>query len=212
MQLSIRGQTCHLLAERAVFWEEQKMLILADLHLGKQAVFQKAGIPIPQTMMDDDLTELGKLIERWQPKSCIIVGDLIHAKGGLSATVREQFSQWLQSINCDVHVVLGNHDRALLKESPSEWKITLHRDTLMVKPFLFTHIPQRHPEYFVWAGHLHPTIALANEYDRVVLRCFQVFNDLAIVPAFASFVGGALVQQSNDCKVYAIAEGTVIEV
>ena len=74
MKLFIREQTCHLLSEKAVYWEEQKTLILADLHIGKGTVFRKAGIPIPQGIMDDDLTNLTRLIHRFKAKKCMIVG------------------------------------------------------------------------------------------------------------------------------------------
>jgi metallophosphoesterase superfamily enzyme len=45
MKLTIRDQTCHLLADRAVYWEEKKMLIIADVHIGKAQFFERQVFP-----------------------------------------------------------------------------------------------------------------------------------------------------------------------
>lgn len=212
MKLTIRNQTCHLLPEKAVFWEEKKALIVADIHIGKDTVFRKAGIPIPQGIMDDDLMNIVNLIDRWQVKKCIIVGDLIHAQKGLSEDVRKTFSEWLHKLPCEVHLIIGNHDTALLKHLPSEWSLNIHKDGLIWEPFYFSHYPKHHEQWFVWSGHVHPKVEIKNAYDRLVLRCFQIFPDIALMPAFGFFVGGALIKKSEDCKIYAIADHAVIEI
>lgn len=210
MKITLRNQTCHLLAEKAVFWQEEKTLILADIHIGKGTVFRKAGIPIPKGIMDDDLLKISKLIKTYDVKKCIIVGDLIHAKSGLSEDVKLTFSNWLKSMNIEVHLVLGNHDRHLINNLPTEWSLHTHLEGLLIEPFYFSHFPMTHEKWFVFAGHLHPKIELSNKYDSVVLRCFQVFENLMILPAFGFFVGGTMVKNSKVCKIYAIADDTVI--
>ncbi len=212
MKLTIRNQACHLLSEKAVYWEERKTLIIADIHIGKGTVFRKAGIPIPQGIMDDDLMNLTRLLHHFKAEKCIIVGDLIHAKSGISEDVKKKFSEWLHSMECEFHLVLGNHDYALLKSSPEEWPLNIHKKELLIEPFYFSHVPMHHEEWFVWSGHLHPKVEIKNRYDRVVLRCFQIFSNLAIIPAFGFFVGGTMVRKSKDCKIYAIADDTVIEI
>lgn len=212
MKLSIRNQICHLLPEKAVFWEEQKAVILADVHIGKGTVFRKAGIPIPQGIMEDDLKQLSELLNRFKAEKCIIVGDLIHAKSGISEDVKKRFSEWLLKMPCPVHLVLGNHDYALLENLPAEWQLQIHKYSLLLEPFYFSHAPMHHEEWFVWAGHLHPKVEIKSTYDRLVLRCFQIFSDLAIIPAFGFFVGGSFVRKNKNCKIYAIADESIIEI
>jgi len=36
-----------LLADRALHWPKRKTLVLADVHLGKDATFRAAGLPVP---------------------------------------------------------------------------------------------------------------------------------------------------------------------
>jgi DNA ligase-associated metallophosphoesterase len=212
MIVTIRAQTCHLLAQKAVFWEEKKTLILADIHIGKGTVFRKAGIPIPEGIMDDDLNNITTLINHFQAEKCIIVGDLIHAKSGLSEDVKLKVSLWLQSLRCEVHLILGNHDKHLIKNLPQEWSLHTHLEGLLIEPFYFSHFPIPHEKWFVWSGHLHPKVELSNKYDRLVLRCFQIFDNLGILPGFGFFVGGTIVKKSKNCKIYAIADEVVIKV
>lgn len=212
MKLTIRNQTCYLLPQKAVYWEEKKTIILADVHIGKGTVFRKSGIPIPHGIMDDDLANIRQLICYFEAEKCIIVGDLIHAQSGLSSDVKKKFSEWLKGINCEVHLILGNHDGVLLKDLPHEWPLYVHQEGLLIESFYFSHIPKRHPQCFVWSGHLHPKVVISDKYDRLVLRCFQIFADLAIIPAFGFFVGGSIVKKSAECKIYAIVDDEIIEI
>ena len=72
----IFGQTFLLSAQRTIFWEEEKTLILSDLHLGKSGHFRKSGIAIPQNLYKEDLFRLLNEIQFFRPKQLIIVGDL----------------------------------------------------------------------------------------------------------------------------------------
>jgi len=212
MKLTIRNQTCHLLAEKAIYWEEQKTVIIADIHIGKGTIFRKAGIPIPQGIMDDDLLNITKLLQSYNAEKCIIVGDLIHGESGISEDVKKKFSEWLQKIHCEIHLVIGNHDRFLIRNLPPEWPLYIHKVGLLIEPFYFSHHPIHHEQWFVWSGHLHPKVEITNGYDRLVLRCFQVFKEMAIIPAFGFFVGGTLVKKNVNCEIYAIADQSVIEI
>lgn len=211
MKVVIKNQTCHLLAAHAVFWEERKTLIIADIHIGKAAVFRKHGIPIPEGNMADDLYNIARLIKELQVEVCIIVGDLIHAKSGLTTEIRSVFANWLQEIKCEVHLVMGNHDRGLAKALPNDWRLYLHQEFLLMEPFYFSHYPMKHPNWFVWSGHIHPKIEVKNGHDKLILRCFQIFPNLGILPAFSSFVGGSFVKKDPKCQIYAIAGSTLLQ-
>lgn len=209
-KLIIRDQIIKLLPERGVLWEEEKTLIIADIHLGKVALFQKEGIAIPEGSMEEDLLAIGSMIKQTQAKKCIIVGDLIHAKKGLSSEVVRQFSEWQKKTDCEIHLVVGNHDYSLLKKIPEEWSLHLHKESWAWGPFLFSHFPLQHPELFVWAGHIHPKVEIKSRGDRLILRCFQIYKNLGVLPALGSFVGGAFVKKSDDCEIYVIADDEVL--
>ncbi len=72
-------QTLWLSPERCIFWEDEKALILSDLHLGKTGHFRKSGIGVPQSIFKEDLQRLFSLIQFFKPVQLLIVGDLFHS-------------------------------------------------------------------------------------------------------------------------------------
>ena len=57
-----------LLAQRAVFWRERQMLLIADPHFGKAASFRSHGIAIPRGTTCYDLQRLADLIRLHRPR------------------------------------------------------------------------------------------------------------------------------------------------
>src|ERR1700712_5351736 len=68
-----------LLPQKAIYWQQEKALIAADVHLGKVGHFRKAGISIPRDMEQDDLAMLSDLIAEHRPEKIIFLGDLFHS-------------------------------------------------------------------------------------------------------------------------------------
>lgn len=211
MKIRIQNQTFELLPEKAALWIEKKILIVADLHLGKVTTFQKAGIPIPEGSMDEDLLKLKDLIHRYEIMECIIVGDLIHSKTGLSALVREKIHHFLKTLACKVHLVFGNHDRPLLKSLPEEWNLQVYLEEFRIDNFCFRHHPVEDPHYFVWCGHLHPQFWLTSGADALRLPCFYLKKHLMILPAFGFFTGGMNMKKTQENEIYLVADKTVIK-
>ena len=46
-EISLAGEAVRLLPERAIYWERERALVVADLHWGKAATFRAAGVPLP---------------------------------------------------------------------------------------------------------------------------------------------------------------------
>jgi len=51
----INGNHFLLFTENYIYWEEEKAIILTDLHLGKSGHFRKNGIAVPQPVFKDDM-------------------------------------------------------------------------------------------------------------------------------------------------------------
>ena len=54
----VSGEHFILSNERTLFWESERTLIIADLHVGKTGHFRKAGIGVPAGVYKDDLHRL----------------------------------------------------------------------------------------------------------------------------------------------------------
>ncbi len=210
MQLELQNHHFELLPERAIFWQEEKALILSDIHIGKGMHFRKAGIPIPKELFDDDLQKLATLIERFSPVMLIVVGDMFHSHHNNEVVM---FDLWrVQYPHLPIHLVKGNHD-ILSAQKFKELEITVHRETFVLRGFNFSHEPCHDDGQFCFSGHIHPGIRLSGLGRQVIkLPCFHFTPNTCTLPAFSKFTGLALIEPQKEDKVFAIYDNKVEEI
>ncbi|MBA2329567.1 MAG: ligase-associated DNA damage response endonuclease PdeM [Flavisolibacter sp.] len=207
----IHHQHFWLSAERAVFWQEQQTLILSDLHLGKSGHFRKAGIPVPQQVMKENMQRLLNLIQYFKPNKIIAVGDLFHSAENLEL---ELFKKWRYDFeHIDFFLVKGNHD-ILKRKWYEEAEINLIDDRLIIDLFSFTHDQcDASEDLYSFCGHLHPGIVI-NGIGKQSLRfpCFYFTPTYCILPAFGKFTGLANIRHSKEDSVYAVVDKALIPI
>jgi uncharacterized protein len=209
---NILGNTFLLSTSKTIFWEEEKTLILSDLHLGKSGHFRKAGIAIPQNMLQEDLFSLLACIQFFKPNKIIIVGDLFHSTMNKE---HELFLKWRKDINnIAIHLVKGNHD--ILEGGWYEKaNMQLHDNNLTIGRFIFTHDvndEKNIEDKYCFSGHIHPSIILSGvAKQQVKLPCFYFTENYAVLPAFGKFTGTFSIQPSKKDTVFAIVKNNVIK-
>ncbi len=62
------NQQFWLTTDRTMYWEEEKALIVSDLHFGKTGHFRKSGIAVPASVYKEDLQRLIVQIQYFQPE------------------------------------------------------------------------------------------------------------------------------------------------
>lgn len=210
----IAGQSVRLLAERAVFWEREAALIVADLHWGKAASFRAAGIPIPPGTTSDDLRRLDRAIRRTGARRLILLGDLFHARAGREALpTLASIAAWRVShASVDILLVRGNHDRQA-GDPPPELGMTVVDAPYRVAPFELLHHPGVSANGYTLAGHIHPAFVVSGagrQWER--LPCFLIGPEGAVLPAFGSFTGTAEIEPRATDRVFVVAGDEVIAV
>src|ERR1700712_5302648 len=101
-------QTLWLSPERCIFWEEEKALILSDLHLGKTGHFRKSGIGVPQNLFKEDLQRLFSQVQFFKPTQLLIVGDMFHSHANKEV---DMFLKWRNDLSqLHIRLIRGNHD------------------------------------------------------------------------------------------------------
>jgi DNA ligase-associated metallophosphoesterase len=208
---SIQQNHFLLMAQRAAFWKEQRILLIADPHFGKAASFRSQGIAIPRGTSRYDLDRLADLISLHRPRQLIILGDLFHSASGKSRHVLHELQQWRKKFShlC-IRLVQGNHDRGS-GGPPEELRIDHIQQEYSVGPIIFTHQPRRTAGGYTMAGHVHPAVRLKGKgrhYER--FACFYFSTNYAIFPAFGSFTGHHLIRPSAGDRVYIIAEDQIM--
>ena len=205
------GQRLVLLPERALYWRERKMLVVADAHFGKAQLFRERGIPVPQGTMAADLQRLSRLITDLGPHTLLFLGDLTHGPIGDRQAYDDRVGPWRAAHPSVVFaLVSGNHDRWGGPPSPAfgfDWVgEERHED-----PFTFTHKPQGAAAGYNLAGHLHPAVAMRGRGGlAATLPCFCFGPDQGLLPAFGSFTGCQRIRPRTADRVFVIADDAVI--
>ena len=134
----------------ALFWEEQSLLVVSDLHLEKGSSFAARGVLLPPYDTVATLGRLAAVIARHDPRMVIALGDSFHdrdAHDRLSAPDRDAIAA-LQARR-DWIWISGNHDPAL----PSDLGGVVASE-VAIGPIAFRHEPTGAAGEI--AGHLHP--------------------------------------------------------
>lgn len=211
LRIEIETQSIWLLPERAVYWEDERTLLIADPHWGKAATFRASGIPVPAGTTADGVARLDSIVCRCHPRRIIFLGDFLHAREGRSAEMLEALLQWRgSSREIELILVRGNHDRHA-GDPPPELAVECVSAPYPAGPFLLAHHPARSAAGYVVAGHIHPAATLRGA-GRQSLRfpCFFVGKHTAVLPAFGDFTGLGDIEPGVGDRVYVVTtEGVV---
>ena len=207
LAIVVCGETLSIWADRAVGWRD--CLFVADLHLGKSAVFRAAGLPVPPGELDHDLARLAALIWLSGARRLIVLGDLVHGPVGPDVVAR--VAEWRDQFAAEWIVVRGNHDRHV-PAWPAEWRLQEYGDAHREDPFRLCHQPKPHPGATVFAGHLHPMVSVGKRPDRMRFPAVVTDPGLVLLPAFTQFSGGPSVAANASRRRYACTPAGVLSV
>ena len=170
----------------AMYWPDEKLLVVADLHLEKGSAYAARGVLLPPYDTATTLARLARLIERYAPRCVIALGDNFHDGGGparmsdanrSALRVLQKGRDWLW--------ITGNHDPA-----PADGVGGSFADVLALGPLTFRHEPSPQSCEGEVAGHLHPLARVARRGRAVSRRCFATDGQRLVMPAFGAYAGG----------------------
>jgi len=210
--LKLLDQDLLLLPQKAIYWQQQQTLLVADVHLGKTGHFRKAGIAVPRDLEQNDLAVLSDLVTEFKPTRIIFLGDLFHSDMNADW---EWFTMWRQQFpNLTIDLVRGNHD-IIADKYYDQLNIALHKQ-MQIGPFLMLHHPVPEEDLklvtqYVFCGHIHPGISLKGKgRQSITLPCFAFGSKQAILPSFGKFTGRVAVQTCKTDQVFAVLKDKVI--
>ncbi len=180
----------------ALFWEEERLLVVSDLHLEKGSSFATRGVLLPPYDTAATLGRLAVVIARYDPRSMIALGDSFHDREAyerLSATDRDDLAA-LQTQR-DWIWISGNHDPAL----PSGLGGVVAHEVAN-GPIAFRHEPTGAVGEI--AGHLHPKARVSTRGRSMERRCFASDGARAVMPAFGAYTGGLNIRDAAFSKIF----------
>lgn len=169
----------------AAFWVEERLLVVADLHLEKGSAFARRGQMLPPFDTFETLARLEQAVARHQPRTLIALGDSLHdrwAAERLPQDARARLATLAQG--CELVWIAGNHDPA-----PHDLGGTCLPE-LARGPLMFRHEPEPDGATGEICGHLHPAARVVVRGRSLRRRCFVSDGARLILPAFGAFTGG----------------------
>jgi DNA ligase-associated metallophosphoesterase len=214
------GHSLELLGSGAIRWEST--LLVADLHLGKETVFQKSGIAIPSGATQRTLDRLEGLVRDWEGvcDRVVVLGDLLHAPTGWTEELEVAFKGLMdRHRSLQWKLVAGNHDRrshGRLREIG--WEVL--EGSSVEGAMRWIHDPSEVEGMedrtgalgTTLAGHLHPCYRVPVDARRTVrAACFWIGRELIVLPAFGGWVGAHAIEPKRGDRIVVCVEGELIE-
>jgi DNA ligase-associated metallophosphoesterase len=180
----------------ALFWEEQGLLVVSDLHLEKGSSFAVRGVLLPPYDTVATLSRLTAVVGRHNPRMVIALGDSFHDRDAhrrLSPGDRETIAA--MQVGRDWIWISGNHDPALPRDLGG-----LVANDVAIGQIAFRHEPTG--AYGEIAGHLHPKARVASRGRAMERRCFASDGERAVMPSFGAYTGGLSIRDAAFAKIF----------
>jgi hypothetical protein len=194
--VTLAGVTMFADLSGALFWEEQRLLVVSDLHLEKGSSFAARGVLLPPYDTVATLGRLAAVIARHDPRMVIALGDSFHdreAHQRLSGSDREALTalqarrEWIW--------ISGNHDPAI----PSDFGGVVATE-VAIGPVTFRHEPTG--AFGEIAGHLHPKARVPTRGRTMERRCFACDDERLVMPSFGAYTGGLSIRDIAFTKIF----------
>lgn len=206
--VTINGQTFIMHPSGVLFWEEQSMLLISDVHIGKVSHFRKFGAAVPQKAIQRNFDLMDEALDFFQPKLLVFMGDLFHSSLNKEWQL---FENWVAHVDSKIILVVGNHD-IISPQKYEDLNIKVASE-LILEGFLLTHHPEEREGLFNFCGHIHPAIRLTGlGRQSVRLRCFYKSDAQLLLPAFGEFTGSHTLEAETNCCIFALLGDTVLPV
>jgi len=180
----------------------ERVLVVADLHLGCEAALEQAGLSLPRVQTAKVWDYVRGLVDSVSPSRLIVAGDLKHNFSRNLIQEWQDVSQFVRGL-CEmvpVEVVRGNHDNFLLS-------ILRELGTPLVPETDVDGVRVIHGHGGVRSdvptiiGHIHPSVGLRDSVNAGVKdRCF-LYNEhveMLVLPALSIVAGGLDVIRQPD--------------
>lgn len=183
--------------ERAIHLPDRETLVLADVHVGRDAT---SAVELPMGEADDLVDRLAALLGGTSADRVVVAGDFLHAFDSIPYGVHETVDRFVATVSdadAALSVVAGNHDTIL-----GEFTDIETRSTLELGPETVVHhgheIPDTTADRYI-IGHEHPAIVVEGDRHPCFLECRNQLDGAAVLvlPAFNRFSVGTVVNDMD---------------
>jgi DNA ligase-associated metallophosphoesterase len=182
----------------ALYWPDERMLVVADLHLEKGSSYAARGTLLPPYDTAATLDRLRATLARFMPRVVVALGDSFHDGSGPERLADEDrvVLSTLQR-GRDWFWIAGNHD-----PDPAGDIGGIFADALACGPLTLRHQPTPGTDAGEVAGHLHPAARVVQRGRAVTRRCFVSDGRRLVMPAFGAYAGGLSIRDRAFLRIF----------
>jgi uncharacterized protein len=177
----------------ALFLPDEKLLLVADLHLEQGASLARRGVHVPPYDTTVTLAMLENVLLATDTKRLVLLGDSFHDAVAHNEVLPND-AERLRAITAKIDTIwiAGNHD-----PSTHENLGGVCVEELALGDVTLRHIPAhlKSGEMEI-AGHLHPGATLEQRGTHIRTKCFVGDDRRIILPAFGSYTGALNVRSA----------------
>jgi DNA ligase-associated metallophosphoesterase len=197
--VEIAGAALALDPAGALYWPEQALLAVADLHLEKGSSLARRGVLLPPYDTAATLERLRRLVVAYAPRLVVALGDSFHDGGGPARLAPADRSALVALYRGrDWIWVTGNHD-----PDPARGIGGVFARSLAIGSLSFRHEPAPAAPDGEVAGHLHPVARVGTSARALRRRCFAADAKRVVMPAFGAYAGGLNVRDAAFARLFA---------
>jgi len=181
---TFHGADLHAFPSGAIYWPDEAVLVVSDLHLGKAArLAATGGAALPPYETRDTLARLDDVLTVTRARTVICLGDSFDAPG-LDTCLPGEDLDTLTRMKAGRRWIWieGNHDPGPLTLGGE------HHADLQLGPLTFRHIATSGPGEV--SGHYHPKARINARGRGFSIPCFLCDPERLILPAFGTYTGG----------------------
>jgi uncharacterized protein len=174
-----------------LYWPQEHLLAVADLHLEKGSAYAARGVLLPPYDTASTLARLGAVIARYAPRIVVALGDNFHDGGGPARIADGDRANLLAlQHGRDWIWIAGNHDPEPYHAGGRRSVGGVFARSLALGPLTFRHEPAPRAADGEIAGHLHPAARVHPRGRTLMRRCFAADHRRLVMPAFGAYAGG----------------------
>lgn len=184
-EFSLNDARLTALPSGALWWSEQGLLCVSDLHFGKSSrIARRGGTLIPPYENIETLTRLERDILTRNPQKIVCLGDSFDDLAAVEE-MDEAEHRWLACLMAGREWIWieGNHDPGPVDIGGS------HLGSYSAGDLIFRHIanPDARGEI---SGHFHPKASVQTKARNVTRPCFLLDEKRLVLPAYGTYTGG----------------------
>ncbi len=196
--------------DKSLFFPQQGILVIGDLHIGYEYMLQQSGILIPERQVKEIIGDLEKIFNKLKDKKIkkiIFIGDIKHSFG-FEWQEKNYFNEILEFVKKylkekDIILIKGNHDTI-------DYSFGRMKNYYIKNDIAFVHGHESFKKIFdkkiktIVMGHIHPSVILSDKQGikREKYKCFLIGKykrkNIIIMPSFLATIEGTTINNLSD--------------